>query len=65
MGRSAEAYQQQQENESGMDDCELDHYENQLVCVYCGNDMVESYISCCGEVHFDTEENIDNGRIKS
>lgn len=23
-----------------------------LVCAYCGNDMIESYVSCCGEVHF-------------
>ena len=46
------------ENESGAFD--QDRYENEKVCVYCGKPMIESYISCCGEVHFMTQQEIDN-----
>jgi len=27
-----------------------------FVCAYCGNPMIEPYISCCGEIHFVPDE---------
>lgn len=36
-----------------------ERYKTEMVCVYCGNPMIEPYLSCCGEVHYDTQENID------
>lgn len=36
-----------------------DYDDDTMVCIYCGSQMVESYISCCGEVHFDTAKNVE------
>lgn len=57
MGKSAEAWGR--ENESGMNDCEEWDYHHAEVCVYCGNRKGEK-LSCCNEVHFDTQFNIDH-----
>src|SRR3972149_11142262 len=64
MSRMSElaAEQEQIENLSGNDIFEAqawEDFQNEMVCLYCGKSMVESYIPCCGEIHFDTRANID------
>ena len=39
---------------------ELKQKEMIEVCVYCGNEKVNNWMSCCGEVHFEIREVDDN-----
>ena len=60
MYRMAETYQeqqQQQQNESGMNECEEFEYHHVKVCMYCGKQQGNG--ACCGEMHFDTQFEID------
>lgn len=64
MSRMAEIYQIEQENLSGLNECEEYDYHHAEVCVYCGKRR-EDKLQCCSEVHFDTQFNIDKKQVES